>query len=93
MVELNQQIYITLGVILASCIGTKNPSLHDGLRLEVINDLLGYCLISHHPNWSLSACKDSKRIWNGKEKPGIFACLGIFAMYIISPIYHLTQQA
>jgi hypothetical protein len=24
-------------------------------------------LISHHPNWSLSACKDSKRIWNGKE--------------------------
>ena len=67
MVELNQQVNIAVSVLLASCIGTKNPCLHDGLRLEVINDLLGYCLISHRPNWSLSVCKDSKRFWNSKE--------------------------
>lgn len=67
---MNQQVYITLSVLLASCIGTKNPCLHDGLCLEVFNDLLGYCLISHRLIRSYSACKDSKRIWNGKEMDG-----------------------
>ena len=57
VVKLYQQIYIALGALFTTSKGAKGLNLHDGLCLEVVNDLLGYRLIAHLSFWSLFVCK------------------------------------
>ncbi len=59
-VELHKYIHIAVIALLATCKGAKEPCFQDGLRLEILGNLLCQSFSVHDLIYYNTRCKDRK---------------------------------